>query len=112
MRIAIPIAGSRLAMHFGHCREFAFYDVDPTSKTITNASAEAAPDHQPGLLPRWLADRNVDLIIAGGMGSRAQALFAQSGIDVVLGATETDPQALVQQFSAGTLEQGENVCDH
>jgi len=35
--IAIPVAGGRLCMHFGHCEQFALLDVDMESKEILNS---------------------------------------------------------------------------
>jgi predicted Fe-Mo cluster-binding NifX family protein len=112
VRIAIPIADGRLAMHFGHSERFALIDVDPLGKRILTREEVAAPEHQPGLLPRWLAERNVKTVIAGGMGSRAQDLFAENGIEVVVGASADPPDKLVTDYLAGTLETGGNVCDH
>jgi ATP-binding protein involved in chromosome partitioning len=112
MRIAIPLAGGRLSAHFGHCERFALLDVDPSSKKVVRKEELAAPDHQPGLLPKWLAERGATVIIAGGMGSRAQGLFAEQGITVVVGAPAETPEALVAAYCAGTLTTGENVCDH
>jgi Mrp family chromosome partitioning ATPase/predicted Fe-Mo cluster-binding NifX family protein len=112
MRIAIPIADGRLAMHFGHCERFALIDVDPVEKRIVTREEVAAPEHQPGLLPRWLAERNVKTVIAGGMGSRAMDLFAENGIEVVVGASADPPDKLVADYLAGTLKTGGNVCDH
>lgn len=112
MRIALPMANARLAMHFGHCEEFAFVDVDPETKSISGKTTEAAPAHQPGLLPQWLAERGADVIIAGGMGSRAQSLFAQQNIQVVVGAPSLEAESLVQQYVDGMLRTGENLCDH
>jgi ATP-binding protein involved in chromosome partitioning len=112
MRIAIPLAEGRLSAHFGHCERFALLDVDPSSKRITSKEELPAPDHQPGLLPKWLAERGATVIIAGGMGSRAQGLFAEQGIEVVVGAPADTPEALVAAYCAGTLTTGENVCDH
>jgi ATP-binding protein involved in chromosome partitioning len=112
MRIAIPLAEGRLSAHFGHCERFALLDVDPSSKRITSREELPAPDHQPGLLPKWLAERGATVIIAGGMGSRAQGLFAEQGIKVVVGAPPETPEALVAAYCAGTLTTGENVCDH
>ncbi|KPJ51998.1 MAG: chromosome partitioning protein ParA [Planctomycetes bacterium DG_58] len=112
MRIALPMANGRLAMHFGHCQEFVFVDVDPQTKGITGKSSEAAPGHQPGLLPRWLAEHGASVIIAGGMGSRAQSLFAQQNIQVVVGAPSLDAESLVQQYVDGVLQPGDNICDH
>jgi ATP-binding protein involved in chromosome partitioning len=112
MRIAVPVAGGRLAQHFGHCPEFAFFDVDRESKTVLKQEKVAAPDHQPGLLPPWLASQGANLIIAGGMGGRALALFDSHGIQVLLGAPPAPAEDLVRSFLAGTLSLGDNICDH
>jgi predicted Fe-Mo cluster-binding NifX family protein len=112
MKIAIPLANGRLAMHFGHCERFALVDVDPGGKSILKRVDIAAPPHQPGLLPAWLAERGANVIIAGGMGQRAQGLFVDRGIQVVVGAPAETPERLVGEYLAGTLQTGENVCDH
>jgi predicted Fe-Mo cluster-binding NifX family protein len=77
MKIAIPLANGRLAMHFGHCERFALVDVDAAQMKIISREDIEAPPHQPGLLPPWLAQRGATMIIAGGMGQRAQGLFAE-----------------------------------
>lgn len=112
MRIAIPIANGTLAMHFGHCEEFALIDVDEESKTILNQENVPAPGHQPGMLPGWLAEQHAKVIIAGGMGSRAQNLFTANGIKVIIGAPSETPERLVASFLDGSLQAGENICDH
>ncbi len=110
MRIAIPVAAGKLAAHFGHCEEFALIDTD--EKTVLEKEMVAAPPHEPGLLPRWLAERGADLIIAGGMGVRAQQLFAQQKIQVVVGAPAQDPEAVALAFLEQNLQTGDNLCDH
>ena len=110
MRFAIPMAEGKLALHFGHCQSFAIIDVDDGK--IAGREDAAAPDHVPGLLPKWLAERGVDFVIAGGMGRRALDLFAEQGIEVAVGAPREEPEALVKAHLAGTLETGGNVCDH
>jgi predicted Fe-Mo cluster-binding NifX family protein len=112
MRIAIPISEGKLAMHFGHCEFFALVDVDPAAKTIIKREDIEAPPHQPGLLPPWLAQQGAGVIIAGGMGQRARGLLAEQGIRVVVGAPDETPERLVSDYLAGTLQCGENVCDH
>jgi len=52
------------------------------------------------------------VIIAGGMGQRAQTLFVENGIQVVVGAEAVPVEDLVRQHLAGTLKTGQNVCDH
>jgi predicted Fe-Mo cluster-binding NifX family protein len=112
MKIAIPLADGKLAMHFGHCQSFAIVDADGEVKKIVKREDIQAPPHQPGLLPPWLAERGVNVIIAGGMGQRAQGLFAQQGIQVVVGAPAETPECLVGEYLAGTLQVGDNICDH
>ena len=115
-RIAVPVTGGKLSAHFGHCEEFVI--MSPV-KTAPGGAVEAevvgaleAPPHQPGLLPAWLNERGVDVVIAGGMGSRAQQLFCDAGIEVVVGASGSDPKDIVQAYLAGTLRVGQNACDH
>ncbi len=112
MIIAIPLANGRLALHFGHCEQFALVDADEKNKQIRVRRDLAAPAHEPGLLPRWLAQQGANVIIAGGMGQRAQALFAEHKIAVVIGAPAETPEQLVTAYLAGTLVTGDNVCDH
>ncbi len=112
IRIALPLAEGRLCMHFGHCEQFMLIDVDPATKQITGKTPVTPPPHEPGLLPKWLAEKGVARIIAGGMGQRAQQLFAERGIEVVTGAPSEEPEQLVKEFLAGTLETGTNTCDH
>jgi ATP-binding protein involved in chromosome partitioning len=112
MKIAIPLAGGLLAQHFGHCEQFALIHVDPVRKTAASREDLNAPPHQPGLLPAWLAEQGATMIIAGGMGRRAQDLFADHGIEVFVGAPAATPDKLVAAYLAGTLRHGENACDH
>ena len=112
MKYAVPVSGGVLSSHFGHCEQFALFDVEEQKKEIINKEYLTSPEHQPGLLPKWLAEKGVSVVIAGGMGPRAQDIFQQNGIDVVLGAMECDPEKAVLDYLNGTLSVGENVCDH
>ena len=112
MRIAIPVTEGKLSAHFGHCEEFALIDADRESKTITATEMLAAPPHEPGLLPRWLAEKGAEMIIAGGMGGRAQGLFQQQKIAVVVGAPSDTPEVVANAYLQGSLKTGDNVCDH
>lgn len=112
MRIAIPVANGRLGLHFGHCEQFAIMDVDPAARTIIRKESLVPPPHEPGVLPQWLSGLGVNVIISGGMGYRAQQLFAQNGIEVVVGASAGSPDDIAAAYLAGTLETGRNVCDH
>jgi ATP-binding protein involved in chromosome partitioning len=112
MRIAIPMVAGKLSQHFGHCERFALIDVDQAARQIIGNQELESPEHQPGLLPHWLAEKGATLIIAGGMGESAQKLFSKCGIQVVTGAPTETAETLVAAFMAGTLKTGGNQCDH
>jgi len=112
MRIAVPLAQGKLSLHFGHCDQFAIFDIDDNLKKVINRKDETPPAHEPGVLPRWLHENNVSVIIASGMGQRAQQLFTQNDIKVVTGASGQAPEDLVIAFLQDTLQTGDNICDH
>lgn len=112
LKIAIPLAEGKLCMHFGHCEQFAVLDVDQASEKIISRTDLVPPPHEPGVLPAWLHEKGVKMVIAGGMGQRAQQIFAGHGIAVLVGAPADSPENLVTAYLAGTLESGDNVCDH
>ncbi|OPX28284.1 MAG: ATPase [Gemmatimonadaceae bacterium 4484_173] len=110
MRIAIPMVNGAISMHFGHCNSFAFVDVE--NNEITGINEMIPPPHEPGLFPAWVAQQGATLVIAGGMGSRAQSLFVQNGVQVVVGANGADTREVVRNYLDGSLETTGNTCDH
>jgi len=112
MKIAIPVVEGKLCMHFGHCEVFQILEVDMTKKSILSSISATPPAHEPGVLPKWVAEKGVNLVIAGGMGSRAISLFKEQGVDVITGAPSDDPKAVVQTYMDGKLIAGSNTCDH
>jgi len=112
MKIALPVANDQLCMHFGHCQVFEFYAVDEKEKKIRGKSALTPPPHEPGILPRWIKEQGVNLVIAGGMGASAQSLFHEAGVEVITGATENDTRIIVESYLNNSLTTGKNSCDH
>lgn len=112
MKIAIPTTNGKLSAHFGHCEEFALVDVNEETKEIANIATLQPPAHEPGVLPKWLGEQKANVIIAGGMGQRAQQLFARNNIKVIVGAPEQSVEEIASAYLNDTLNTGENVCDH
>lgn len=112
LKVAIPMSDGLLDLHFGHCDLMQVYEADRDARSFGNPSLLVPPPHEPGLLPQWLAERGIGMIIAGGMGSKARELFAARGIETITGAPCKAPSDLVQDWLDGTLETGPNNCDH
>ena len=112
MKIAIPTIDGVLCQHFGHCQQFAILDVDPETKSIKESEMLTPPAHEPGVLPTWLSQMGCNVIIVGGMGGRAIAMFQQNGVSVVSGAPAQKPDELVQAYLNDELQTGDNLCNH
>jgi predicted Fe-Mo cluster-binding NifX family protein len=112
MKIAIPVENGRLHSHFGGSRHFALIEVDENTKTLLRSETLPAPEHQPGVFPRWLRDQGAQVVIAGGIGPRALALFAQQGVRVVAGQPDAPVDVLVNAYLAGQLVQTPEGCAH
>lgn len=112
MKIAIPVANELLCMHFGHCQQFAMLEVNENDKKIESKDMLTPPAHEPGVLPAWIKEQGVDLVLAGGMGKKAQDLLANSGVKVVVGAPSGKPEDIAMAYLNDELATGENACDH
>lgn len=110
-KIAIPVDDNNmLDAHFGHCKFFVLVDVE--SKTIIAEEKVVPPPHEPGLLPKWLSEKGVTDIVAGGMGQKAIQLFNQSGVNAFVGAPKLTADRLVNGFLNDELSFTANYCDH
>jgi predicted Fe-Mo cluster-binding NifX family protein len=92
MRIAIPSEGDKglednVAMHFGKAPYYTFVDVDLENKKILKVEVIPVPfeSHDPGDLPLFVKEHDGELVMAYGMGIRAQEFFNYMRIKVLTG---------------------------
>jgi len=109
-KIAIPTTSGKLSSHFGHCEKFAIYHIEDNA--ISKEELITPPPHEPGSHPAFLSGLGCSTIIAGGMGSRAQNLFAQNNIKVYIGVPDISLTELVNSYLSDQLKSGDNLCDH
>ena len=108
MRIAIATDEEQVSAHFGRCSTYTLVDIEE-GKVVAREVIEN-PEHSPGFLPGYLSEKGAQCVIAGGMGPRAQDLFAQHGIQTIIGvAGKIDD--VIEQFISQTLQSGESTCD-
>jgi predicted Fe-Mo cluster-binding NifX family protein len=114
MRIAISADDNRgldsvVSPHFGRCPYYVLVDLE--DRQVRQVGAVENPYygyHQPGQVPGFIESQGADVMLAGGMGRRAIALFQQCGIEAVTGASGTVHHAL-EQYLGGVL-QGAAPC--
>ncbi len=110
MMIAIPTVDGKVSAHFGHCSSYRMYLVEDCS--IREVIEKEGPEHEPGVIPRWLKTEGADVVIAGGMGQKAIQLFDSLGIQTVVGVSSRDADEVAQEYLAGKLANYSNLCDH
>lgn len=109
MKVAISTDQGSVSAHFGRCEAFTLVEIEQGE--VVNKEELPNPGHSPGFLPRFLSEKGVECIIAGGMGPRAQNLFAQKNIQTVIGVQGTVDE-VIQKFSNQELQAGEDLCNH
>lgn len=107
MRVAISTDGSSVSAHFGRCPHFTIVDIEDGK--LTHRALVENPGHQPGAIPRFLAQRGVKCIVAGGMGMRAMTFFDQEGIQTIVGVSG-EVEEIIVKLKEGTLVGGESLC--
>ncbi len=109
MKIAISTDQGHVSAHFGRCPSYTILKIKEGQ--ILEQEEIPNPGHQPGFLPQYLSQMDVNCIIAGGMGPRAQSLFAQKNIETIIGV-QGPIDEVIKKFINQELETGEDLCDH
>ncbi len=107
MKIAISTDGDRVSPHFGRCPSFTLVSVED-NKVVSKETVDN-PGHQAGFLPEFLGQKQVNVIIAGGMGQRARLLFQEKNITPILGADLSVDEA-VEAFLSNQLKSDDSPC--
>lgn len=110
-KIAIPVDNNNiLDAHFGHAKLFVFCTVE--NDQIISEEKLSPPPHEPGVIPRWVAEQGATEIIAGGMGQKAIQIFNHNGVNVFVGAPQLDAKEIVKGFLNESISFNANYCDH
>uniref|UniRef100_UPI0032163772 NifB/NifX family molybdenum-iron cluster-binding protein n=1 Tax=uncultured Draconibacterium sp. TaxID=1573823 RepID=UPI0032163772 len=110
-KIAIPVdENGILDGHFGHCKFFALLDIE--GDNIVSEERVVPPPHEPGVLPKWLAEKGATDVLAGGMGHKAIQIFNYNNVNVFVGAPKLPAQELATGFLEKSIEFSANYCDH
>lgn len=85
IKIAIPTSDKKnIEEHFGKTKYFYIFTLE--NGEIKDMKYFDSPDHQPGVFPKFLNEKNINIVVAYGMGSRAIEFFKEYKIETVLGA--------------------------
>jgi predicted Fe-Mo cluster-binding NifX family protein len=109
VKLAISTKDGLVAEHFGRCPEYTL--VELKDNEVVERQVIPNPGHEPGFLPRYLAEHDVDVVVTGGMGPRAQSLFTNIGLETIIGARGRVDD-VIEAYVSGSLELGDSACEH
>jgi len=109
MKVSISTDQGHVSAHFGRCQSYTIVEIKEGQ--VLSREEIPNPGHQPGFLPEYLSEKGVDCIIAGGMGPRAQGLFAQKNIETIIGV-QGPIDEIIEKFIKQELEAGDDLCGH
>jgi predicted Fe-Mo cluster-binding NifX family protein len=94
--------------HFGHCDGFTVYTIE--NNKVESKEFLESPRHETGVLPTFLADNNVNAIVSGGMGGRAQDMFTAKNIEVIVGVSGNIDD-VIDTYLKDELKSTNSICE-
>ena len=109
MKIAVTYENGEVFQHFGHTEEFKVYEVEDGKVVSSEVIGSNGSGH--GALAGLLADKSIDVLICGGIGSGAQEALIQNGIELCAGTSGNADEAVEAYLRGELVNTGAN-CDH
>ncbi len=99
----------QVGQHFGKVLNYIIYDTETGETSILPNTSEH--NGGVGLPPELMSENAVNVMLCGGLGTKAVAMFDQYGIEVFVGAQGTIRDAL-NAWKEGKLEKANpnNAC--
>jgi predicted Fe-Mo cluster-binding NifX family protein len=110
MRVAVTYENGQIFQHFGHCAQFALYDIENGEIVSSQVVDTNGAGH--GALAGFLKNAGADVLICGGIGGGAQMAMAEAGIKLYAGNTGSADAAVKMLISGSFLQITNATCDH
>ena len=109
MKIAATYDNGNIFQHFGRTEYFKVYEVEDNKIIDSRVIGSDGVGH--GALAGLLADRDIKVLICGGLGGGALNALRNAGIEVCAGASG-DADTAVEMYLRGELVDSGANCDH
>lgn len=107
MKVAISTDEGKVSAHFGRCPRFTLVEIKDNK--VLDKEVIENPGHKAGFLPKFLREKGVDCVMAGGAGPRAKQLFNKYDIKIVTGV-RGEVDKVIEEFISNKLESGKDMC--
>ncbi len=109
MKLAVTYANGEVFQHFGKTENFKIYEIEDGKVVSSEVVGNDGLGHE--ALAGLLADKDVKVLICGGMGQGAKDALSEAGLEVYSGAVG-DADAAVEAYLKGELISQDVNCDH
>lgn len=109
MKIAVTYENGNIFQHFGRTETFKVYEVEDGRIVSSEVIGSDGVGH--GALAGLLADRDIQVLICGGLGGGAMSALSEAGIEVCAGASGDADEAVEAYLRGDLVNTGAN-CDH
>jgi len=109
MKVAVATQNNMVAGHFGKCEEYTIYEIEDSK--IVNKQTLNTKDHGHSMLPPYLKENGVNVVICGGMGKGAYDALVARDMKVYVGP-QGDIDEVIALLLRGKLETKEAGCSH
>lgn len=110
MKIAVTYDQGMVFPHFGHSEQFKIYNIKANEVVSTEIIQTNGTGHC--ALANILAEKEVEILICGGIGAGAINNLQKAGIEILPGVMGEADMA-VEDYLAGILEYDPNTrCSH
>lgn len=109
MKVAVTYENGNVFGHFGRTENFKVYEVENGEVVSSEIVGSDGVGHE--ALAYLLAEKDIDVLICGGMGAGAQAALADAGLEVYAGVSGSADEA-VEAFLKGELVDAGVTCNH
>lgn len=110
MIIAVTYENGDVFQHFGHTKQFKFYEIE--NNEIDKSIIVSTNGQGHGALSSFLSQHKVNILICGGIGAGAKTALEDAGI-ILYGGVCGKADEAVQSYLQGKLDFNPNVhCSH
>ena len=109
MKIAVTYENGEVFQHFGHTEQFKIYEAQDGKIVSSRIIGSDGAGHS--ALAALLAEKQIDVLICGGIGGGAVNALAEQGIELVSGASG-NADAAVEAYLKGELKSTGANCSH
>ena len=114
MKIAVPIKkNNQIDEHFGHCESYSVYTISDNNEiTDTQSICSEEGCGCKSNIANVLAENNVTIMLAGGIGGGAINVLNSAGIEVIRGCSGDATEVIKKYIEGLVVDSGSSCQQH